>query len=178
MNKMARMILYPSVLVGLCLAGPAGATWWERIPASVCIASSANSSAVTGVGVDSSSDVYSGGVTVAGGASSKSYSYCPFFESDAEPDSTVTTISVDQYSLSSSIAAGSLKAQACVYSSWAVTCGATTSNAAMTANSHDGMSISDLSAWTDDSGNGYAYVQIVETSGDTSYVAGLYFAGT
>jgi hypothetical protein len=101
----------------------------------------------------------------------------PFTDSDATPDNSVAFIAVDMYADPGvSLAAGDTWAQACVYSGWAVHCGLYLASPAIGSGSHGSISLTGqyLDAWTQDTGNGYAYVFLAGYPGVTADYAGVY----
>jgi hypothetical protein len=147
-------------------------TWWQRIPANNCQAfqgATSYAQSITGPGGGPA------GAAITGNSSGFS-AICPFVDSNSTPDNGVTAIDIDMFNpTSSAIPVDQAYAEACVFSSWAVTCGSTTSNPAISADGHGTLAISDLSAWTNDSGNGYAYVVLESSSSTkTTWFAGMY----
>jgi len=155
----------------LTTASARATTTYQRIAASTCAGYSEGvTDPITQYYETVGSDYY-GFITFNSG-SSGSYVYmsCPFIDSDVLPDSSATSLTVDWICPSYGGAGGgeyngciadAFAAAACTYSSWSLTCGAYQGNQYVADYTTPFQNVSvPLTAWSDDSGNGYAYVAV------------------
>jgi hypothetical protein len=183
MNRLVLCSLVATVAVGAVVAVPRTASaaawaWWARTPGATCVPVIQYQS--SGGPDDSTTDAMLFElIGQATGTLVHTQAVCPFPENEIRPDSNITAIAVDLYNPSgATIAAGALSAEACVFSGWVASCGSSVSSAAITSGGHDGLSITDLSKWTGDTGNGYAAVVLFEADTDTSWVGGVDYTGS
>lgn len=159
--------------LGVCVAnladsGDADAAF-HRLPAAVC-------QAEYGSGSYGGSQTTGGFKIGPGTGVIATNAVCPFDDQTNYLDTGVLSIVADLYNpTGSSENSGTLSLQACVYSGFSTTCGSATSSPSIAAGSHAGVTISDISAWTNDSGHGYSYVALNEVVGSTNFVAGILF---
>ncbi len=182
MNRLMLCSLVATVAMGTVAAasGTASAAayaWWVRTPGATCIPVIENQAYGGPDSAETDGMLFKFIGQPSGTISSEAV--CPFPENEIHPDSNVTGITVDLFNPGTgTIAASALSAQACIFSGWAATCGGVVYSSAITASGHDSLSITDLSKWTGDTGNGYAAVVLTEANTDTSWVAGVYYAGS
>ncbi|HEY1693369.1 MAG TPA: hypothetical protein VGG39_14480 [Polyangiaceae bacterium] len=150
----------------------ASAAGWQRYPGALCQGDYNSNPTLFG------SDVGTGGLEIVGASGGIIHTQvvCPWIDTSTVLDTSITSISADMYNpTATNEAASSLSMEACVYSGWTRTCGATSSSPAITAGGHSGASITDISAWTGDTGNGYAYVLLNEGNSSSNYLGGFIY---
>jgi hypothetical protein len=183
MKKAALCTFAAAAALGAMVVEPKDASataypWWVRTSGALCVADIENQDKV-GPDITYLGSMFTKIVGQSSGLI-KTTAMCSFAQDEIHPDNNVTSITVDLNNpTGATLPAGSLVAEACIFSGWVVSCGGTTSSPAITtATPHDSMSLGDISKWTGDTGNGYAAVVLMESNSDASWIGGLFYAGS
>lgn len=156
MSKLLGSAMFAAVAIASTNAE--ATTWWRRTPGTACVGTYAGT---IWPGASVRVDGWTGGILFNGGTNTVTPygAECPFVDSEASNDDTVTGIVVDIFDHDGAgVTAGTVIAEACTFSSWTDSCGGFTGNSTISPYGHGSINISSLTAWTGDSGLGYAYV--------------------
>jgi hypothetical protein len=178
--RLALMLTFVSPLAAGLLSVTSASAWWMRIPGFTCVSPTSGAAVpYMDSGQPADAGFPSVAVQITSTVSSSVSVLCPFFDTTSSVDNTATTIAVDLMNPSASQeASGNLSLEACTYSSWTNSCGSSSSSPTIDAGSHGTVDLS-VTAWTDDTGDGYAYVFGTEkTDLAQSYIVGVYVSGT
>jgi hypothetical protein len=147
-------------------------TTWQRLAASTCVGDPyGGSNPLTEYYIESSGTYYD--YIYMSTSSGYTYVSCPFIESDLLPDNDVTAVSIDWYcDYSPSCSSPLFDAATCVDSGWTQTCSAYQGTGSVSIGSAS-LSVP-LTAWSNDSGNGYAYVALRgHPNSDDAFIVGM-----